>query len=228
MSYTHGMASVTPAAYVPIDPRAAASLVLWGIRYASPRLLTGAATYPQRAASVLAPYLANDERQAISDAANEGLSLAQRAIDPDLGPPGLSCQEAIDRAESWQSLIAKLDASNGDVHEGPVLEWWGDRTLALTSLSAVRFLSDRALFDKLSSKEKGAVASVSAACGACADEYSPSDRVLIMRDLASAAEASARVGEDFQREWCDLYAHLASMPLDEEYRLLNHLPDSIG
>jgi len=221
------MAAATSATYVPIDPRAAAPLVLWGIRYASPRLLTGAATWPQRAASVLAPYLAENERLAIADAAKEARALARRAIDPDQGPPGLSRQEAIDCAESWQGLITKLESLEGIGREGPVLEWWGDRTLALTSLSAVRFLSDRAILNNLSSEEEAATTRVSDACGACADEYSLRDRVLIMRDLADTAEASARLGEHFPQEWCNLYAHLASMPLDEEYRLLNHLPKSI-
>jgi hypothetical protein len=210
---------------IPIDPRAAALLVLWAIRYSAPRLLTGASSWPQVAASVLAPYLTQDERAAICITAITARSLAQAAADdPEQGPPGLGLQEALDRVASWQALVDRLQELGGDGKDGPVLEWWGHRTLALTALSAVRRLSDGVALGNLSQDEREAVASVADACAACAGEYSPSDRVLIMRDLAYAAEAAARMDEPFPQEWAGLYARLAAMPLDEEYRAMNRLP----
>lgn len=205
----------SPPAATMVAPRACAVLVRWALRYSAGRL-TGVYSYPMAIADLAGERLTSAERAAILKEAKAALAAAvyrEGDVWNDHGEP-----------EAWRRFVARIDALDGEGSDEPI-QTHGGRSLALTASGAVRCLTGYG-----AGAGDDEIEAVAAAIAQVAQEFSDSDRVLIMRDLndhASAARADAGA-PDVNPVWAELYGTLAQMPLDEDYARRNRLPESIG
>lgn len=199
-----------------VNPRAAALLVRWALRYAAGRY-TGVYTYPMAVAEMLGARLTPAERAAIIAESEAGLAIAEGRI----GEP-LSVS---DEPDDWRRFIERMNVLEGEGTDDP-LATHGGRALALTANGAVRRVSG---YD-IGPGEEAEVIAVAEAVAQVAHEFSDSDRVLLMRDLKERASEIGRDsgGPGFHPAWSELYRTISQMPLDEDCARWNSLPESIG
>lgn len=206
-----------------VSPRPAALLVPAALRYAAGRA-TGVSDYPVSLAYALAARLTPHERRRIIEAAiGAAMASAANRNNPSMFVSGES--------ERLTELVDTLESLDGPGSDEP-LQAGSGRTLALVANSALRFTSS-----PWSAEVGDEPAEHPALCLAVlqlAPEFRASDRVLVLRDLAEAAEdwrRSTRDGEPARTipdPFVELYAELLKLPLDDDYARMNRLPASIA
>lgn len=200
-----------------VDPRAAALLARWAIRYAAGRA-TGAFQEALTLSYRVAPHATAAERDALIAEAERAAEIAYRLESE------RSTWANTGEGRSWTALIDRLRAIDGDGDDELVDVGLG-RALALCANSAVRRLTGFDLSSGDGTREDDEA--VAAACAATAPQFSPSDRVLMMRDLYERHSAMLADG-GLPRPWCELYATLAGMELDQSYLRHSRVPVSLG
>lgn len=203
-----------------VSPRPAAFIVPWALTYSAGRA-TGVSDRPVALAHQLADRLTPDERRRIIDAAVGAQLTAVVNADGPMSVDG--------EAERLGRLIDTLEALTGPGDDEP-LPAGSRRLIALVANSALRLAADpwRQGGDDGEDSEHPALC---LAVAQLAPEFRASDRVLVLRDLAGAAEDWARRPEGEPQiiplcfSW--LYGRIMALPKDEGYARMNRLPEAI-
>lgn len=185
-------------------------MALWpaAVRYSTGRP-TGAYEHPLALAWALRRSLTPADRPVLIAGARDARSAALSAR------LNRSSNSNRGEAEDWSMLISALGTDDG-AGDDELVELLG-RDLALTAVWAVR---------ELLNAPPGAPEAerVAAACEHLAIQFSPADRVLLMRQIA---EHSHMITEAIAPEWERLYQRLSEMPLDEAITSRSRLPRTL-
>jgi hypothetical protein len=209
-----------PARISTIDAHCGAVIARWAIRYSAGRA-TGVYEEAIALCHMLAAHLTADERDLIVEEARSALGIVQA-----IHAKGDRLLVNSDEPRRWQELIDELTGLDGDGDDEPVDVGVG-RTLALCAVNAMRHVSGYAMSADQFDAE--IVTEVARAIAAAAAQFSPSDRVLLMRDLRERDVEMFRADRSngIAPAWGGLYLTVAAMELDEDYARLNHLPPSL-
>lgn len=211
------MSDPNPTRATSIDPRAGALVAAWAVRYSAGRA-TGAWANALAMVSLVEASLTPAERARVVAEAERAHAIALT------NASGLFHNAG--EAEDWRDLIERLSARSDEGASDPVPSH-GGRTIALAAISAMRIASGSGF---AATPEPGAAGAVAEAIASMADEFSPSDRVLLLRDLKERAEEIVRIPEDgpLDPAWSELYLTVSAMALDEDYARVNRLPQTIS
>lgn len=184
-------------------------MTLWpaAVRYSAGRL-TGVYIYPLIVASELRPSLTPEERAIVIDTATDALERTTRST---------RAFDVADERRDWARLIDQVATDSGPGSDVPV-ELHG-RALAISAIGALRHVLEAT--PTLAPSDAAAIAR---SCAAVAGQFSTSDRVLVLRELAEHAE---RTDVPVAAHWVEMYARIAATPLDESSARWHHLPDGI-
>ncbi|WP_217925016.1 hypothetical protein [Miltoncostaea oceani] len=208
--------NTTPQRASEIPGWAAAAISPLAVHYSAGRA-TGAHECAISFARSALPLMGSADRARLLDQVRRAHEISGRFA------PGDLFHNAGERA-GWAELITAIETVPHSDGSREPLRSHGGRTIALAAISAMRTALGRS-----AEHPPAEVSALAGAIAAAAPEFSPSDRVLLLRDLSEEVALRLRGPgtPPLGPEWAELYATVRAMELDEDYLRFNRLGDAL-